>query len=215
VSSRLAEKQRRRAEREARERELAARERRARRLRIAGGVVAGVVLVAGAAVLTVLGSGSDKEAPPPESSQPFGQHYDGLEQRRAAANVATMAAPSGTEHTHQRLSIWVNDTPVAVPADIGIDPREPESQMAALHTHEEPGLIHNEGQANPTLGQFFAVWGVPLSKDRLGPHRAGGGNVVQMWVDGKPSQAWGSLKLTDRQDIRITFGPRSVTPPEV
>jgi hypothetical protein len=212
VSSRLAEKQRRRAEREARERQLAARERRARRLRLTGAITAGAVVAAGLAALTTLGS-SGSERLPAGSSRPFGQHYDGLEQRRAAAGVSTMAAPSANEHTHPRLAVWADGRRVPVAADIGIDPREDPGQMAGLHTHDDGGTIHNEGQADATLGQFFAVWGVPFSKDRLGPYRAGKDGVVQLWVNGKPSTAFGSLKLADRQDIRVTFGPQRATPP--
>jgi hypothetical protein len=208
VSSRLAEKQRRRAEREARERELAARDRRSRRLRATGVVVAAAAILAGVAVLTTLGSGSGGKGLPAGSSQPFGQHYEGLERRRVAAGVSTMAAPSASEHTHPHLAVWVNGERVTVPADIGIDPREDPGQMAGLHTHDDGGTIHNEGQADATLGQFFAVWGVPFSNDRLGPYRAGNGRIVQLWVDGKPSQAWGRLRLADGQDIRVTFGPK-------
>jgi len=213
VSSRLVEKQRRRAEREARERQLAARERRARRLRLTGALAAAaVVVLAGVAALTTLGNSGGGRLPS-GSSRPFGQHYAGLEQRRVAAGVSTMAAPSANEHTHPRLALWVNGRRVTVPADIGIDPREDPGQMAGLHTHDDSGTSHNEGQADATLGQFFAVWGVPFSNDRLGPYRASGEDVVQMWVNGKPSRAWGSLKLADRQDIRITFGPKRATPP--
>ena len=100
-----------------------------------------------------------------------------------------------------------------MPGDIGFDPRKDPGQMAGLHTHDDDGPIHNEGQADATLGQFFAVWGVPFSSDRLGPYRAGKNSVVQMWVDGKPSRAWGSLKLADGQDIRVAVGPRRPTPP--
>jgi hypothetical protein len=54
---------------------------------------------------------------------------------------------------------------------------------------------------------------VPFSRERLGPYRSGKDGVVQMWVDGKPSQAWGSLKLADGLDIRVAFGPKRTTPP--
>jgi hypothetical protein len=213
VSSRLVEKQRRRAEREARERELDARGRRARRLRLTGVVVVSAAVLAGAAALTTLGRSSKSERLPSGSSQPFGQHYEGLEQRRVAAGVSTMAAPTANEHTHPHLAVWINGRGVTVPPNIGIDPRADPGQMAGLHTHDDSGTIHNEGQADATLGQFFAIWGVPFSSRRLGPYRAGRNRVVQMWVDGKPSRAWGSLRLADRQDIRIAFGPKRATPP--
>jgi hypothetical protein len=54
---------------------------------------------------------------------------------------------------------------------------------------------------------------VPFSKDRLGPHRAGNDGIVQLRVDGKPSTAFGALRLADGQDIRITFGPKRATAP--
>jgi hypothetical protein len=124
-----------------------------------------------------------------------------------------MASPTANVHTHPHLGVWVDGRPVPVPADIGIDPRNDPGQMAGLRTHDDTGTIHNEGQAGATLGQFFAIWGVRFSKDRLGPYRTGNGRVVQLWVDGEPSRAWGSLELADGQDIRVTFGPRTTTPP--
>ena len=41
-----------------------------------------------------------------------------------------------------------------------------------LHTHALDGIIHIEAPKLQTftLGQFFAVWGVKLSKARLGGH---------------------------------------------
>jgi hypothetical protein len=213
VSSRLEEKQRRRAARDAHERELAAHERRTRRLRLTGRVVLSGIVLAGLAALTTLGNGSRADELPAGASRPFGHHYDGLEQRRVAAGVATMASPTADVHTHPHLAVWANGRRVPVPVDIGTDPRNDPAQMAGLHTHDDNGTIHNEGQADATLGQFFAVWGVPFSKNRLGPYRAGKDGIVQLWVDGKPSTAFGALRLADGQDIRIAFGPKRATPP--
>ena len=213
MTSRLEEKQRRRAEREAREQQLAGRQRRARRLWLTAASALLLVGFAGVAALITRGSHSRTAEPTGGSSRPFGQHYNGLEQRRVAAGVSTMAAPTANVHAHPRLAIWANGQRVTVPADIGIDPRNDPGQMAGLHTHDDSGTIHNEGQADATLGQFFVVWGVAFSKDRLGPYRAGQARIIQMWVDSKPSQAWGSLRLTDGQDIRVAFGaPRSAPP---
>ena len=85
--------------------------------------------------------------------------------------------------------------------------------MAGLHTHDASGTIHVEGVSGPRLGQFFAIWGVPLSARQLGPYRAAGDNAVRMWVDGKPSTAFGQLKLADRQRIVVSFGPKNAPPP--
>jgi hypothetical protein len=57
------------------------------------------------------------------------------------------------------------------------------------------------------------VWGVPFGEDRLGPYRTGRGKIVQLWVDGRPSSAFGDLRLADEQDIQVTFGPARNAPP--
>lgn len=54
--------------------------------------------------------------------------------------------------------------------------------------------------------------GVPFSRERLGPYRAEGEDVVRMWVDGKPSQAFGNLELADGQQIVVSFGASNVLP---
>lgn len=41
--------------------------------------------------------------------------------------------------------------------------------MAGLHTHDGSGKLHAEGLERATLGEFFSIWGVAFSKDRLGP----------------------------------------------
>jgi hypothetical protein len=212
VSSRVSEKQRRRAEREAREREVAARERRSRRLRAAGTAALAVVAVAAVAALASTRGGGGGEVPK-GSEGAFGAHYAGLEQRRTRAGVSTMSSPTASLHIHPQLSVWVDGKRVGVPANIGIDPRRPPGDMASLHTHTPDGVIHDEGQGNATLGQFFAVWGVPFSRDRLGPYRASGGRAVQMWVDGQPSRAFRALKLRDKQRIVVSFGRPAGRPP--
>jgi hypothetical protein len=157
VSSRLDEKQHRRAARETHERELAPHERRRRRLRLTGRVALSGVVLAGLAALTTVGNGSRTRGLPAGMSGPFGQHYEGLEQRRVAAGVSTMALPSADVHAHPQLAAWAKGRRLPVPADIGIDPHEDPGQMAGLHTHDDDGTIHNEGQADATLGQFFRL----------------------------------------------------------
>lgn len=212
MSSRASEKQRRRAEREAREREAAARERRARRLPMVSAAAVAVVVIVGAVALASTGGGGGGDVPQGTNS-PFGPHYPGLQQRRERAGVSTMASPTANIHIHPQLSVWVDGEPIEVPANVGIDPVRPAGDMASLHTHTPDGIIHDEGQDNATLDQFFAVWGVPFSARRLGPYRAGVGKVVQMWVDGKPSRAFGALKLQDKQRIVVSLGKPSERPP--
>jgi hypothetical protein len=210
MSSRVREKRRRREERERREQELAVTEKRARRRALLLPLAIGVVAAAGIGVAALRGGGTDSS---PRSSSvaaanaPFGQHYDGLVQRREAAGVPTMMQTMGsTAHFHPRLQVFANGKQVPVPVNIGIDPRADDMQMAGLHTHEPNGTVHVEGMASATLGQFLAVWGVPFSAARLGPHKAHGDAKVRMWVDGKPSHAFGALRLADGQRIVVSYG---------
>lgn len=86
--------------------------------------------------------------------------------------------------------------------------------MASLHTHESDGTIHVEGMSQATLGQLLEIWGVQFSSEQLGSYRAEGDKTVRMWVDGKPSDAFGVLPLEDGQQIVIAFGSREgSTPP--
>lgn len=166
-----------------------------------GAVLAAFVV--GALVLTVVGEPDDEPSAPKAGA--FGQHYGGLEQRRLAAGVPTMAEGGGS-HFHPEIAIYANGRSVTVPADIGVDPANPPSDMAGLHTHDETGTIHNEAGTGATLGDFFAVWGVPIGPDRLGPFVADDDETVRMWVDGKPSQRFGGLRLEDGQRIVISHG---------
>lgn len=210
MSSRAEEKQARRAAREAAERHVEARERRGRRLRVLGGS-AGALLAVGAVAAAIALGGGDSAAGDPsgkplaigEVAGAFGQHYEGLEARRTAAKVTTMMDTMGSQvHIHPKLTILADGKPVPVPPNIGIDPRQDSMRMASLHTHEEPGVIHVEGQNNATLSQFFAVWGVPLNTSRLGSYR----QPVRMRVDGEPSRAYGTLTLADAQSITLAVG---------
>lgn len=195
-----------RAEVERREREAAQR-RRWTGYGVAGLLVA--ALLAGIVVVIASSGGSSSD-----SGGPFGTHYQGLEQRRVTAGASTMGEPASTIHIHPHLAIFVNGKQVEVPANIGIDPSQPPTAMAGLHTHDSSGTIHDEGMPpGATLGQFFEIWGVPFSRDQLGQDRASGGKVVRMWVDGKPSRAYGSLPLEDGQQIVVYYGPRTAPPP--
>lgn len=170
-----------------------------RRIELAAAALLAAAFV-GALSYLAFGAGVSGE---PELRGPFGQHYDGLEQRRKAAGVPTMGERRGGEHAHVRLRVYVRGKRIAVPAGIGIDPERRGPAMAALHTHSGDGTIHVEGMPGARLGQFFAVWGVPLSANRLGRHRARGAERVRAWVDGRPAQTPGSIELRDGRTVVI------------
>ena len=117
---------------------------------------------------------------------------------------------SGTEmtryHVHAHLEIDIRGTPQAVPANIGIR----STCLFWLHTHDDTGLIHVEADvpANYTLGQFFTVWGRPLSRDQvLGDHVAAG-EEVRVLADGQPySGDPRSIPLSAHTQIVVQLGP--------
>lgn len=199
MSSRTIEKEQRRQERLERERQLAAQQRRSR-LRSRGLAALGAAAAVAAIVaLVALGGGGGGSSA--QASGPLGTHYAGLATRRTAAGVPTMMQTmSSSVHFHPRLSIVVEGRPVAIPAGIGIDPSQDPMQMAGIHTHDSSGTIHVEGMPGATLGQFFAVWGLPFSASRFGPYE---GANVRMLVNGKQSSSYGGLRLADGQQIEI------------
>ena len=104
-----------------------------------------------------------------------------------AAGAATDAIQClGSEqtlfHVHTRLAIFIDGKPRQIPAGIGIvNPQTQNSPQGTfvgagaclywLHTHADDGIIHIEAPVRRvfTLGDFFDIWGQPLSADRLGP----------------------------------------------
>jgi hypothetical protein len=182
-----------------------------RRRLVAGYFVAAVLVAATVAAIIVVATSGD-EGTAGSSDQAFTPRYDGLEERRIAAGVPTMAEGGG-EHFHPHLEVYVRGERIAVPTNIGIDPAQPPEMMAGLHTHDTSGTIHNEAGTGSTLGQFFEIWGVPFSPTRLGPYEAGGDERVRMWVDGERSREFGDLMLEDGQEVVVAYGGERDFPP--
>jgi len=72
----------------------------------------------------------------------------------------------GDNVLHAHLSIYLNGEALAVPAQIGVVDTTPlTSCHYALYTQDASGMIYAEGHRPDrfTLGQFFQIWGEPLS----------------------------------------------------
>jgi hypothetical protein len=95
-------------------------------------------------------------------------------------------------HIHSHVRMYVDGQENLVPAGIGIGP--PLQMIGAvvvggscfswLHTHDESGIIHVESpvQRTFTLGDFFDIWGQPLSTTQAGPAQGS----VTAFVNGAP-----------------------------
>jgi hypothetical protein len=114
-------------------------------------------------------------------------------------------------HTHSLVSIYRNGARLAVSASIGL-----KGCGYEMHTHDRSGVVHVEPNVvrTLTLGQFFAVWGQPLSRTAV----AGLAGPVRFYVidkevltrfDGNPADiAFGAHK----EIVIITGTPPAVLP---
>ena len=87
-------------------------------------------------------------------------------------NIVTYCGGEGSAaHYHALLVINSNGTQQPVPSDIGFNC--PGGGVHGLHTHDGSGIIHAELPPSislnppPTLGDFFAIWGQPLTSSHV------------------------------------------------
>jgi hypothetical protein len=130
-------------------------------------------------------------------------------------------------HVHTHLTLVVNGKARLVPAGIGIwpplGPQSPKTGLFVvsqkycfswLSTHFADGIIHTESPVPRTfrLGQFFDVWGQPLSRTRLGPVRG----PVTAIVDGK---VWTGdprrIPLVSHTQVQLEVGTPLVAPEHI
>jgi hypothetical protein len=138
-------------------------------------------------------------------------------------------------HVHAHLDVFVNGTPVTVPAGIGIEINDPAVRrfkasdgaigygginppcaapcISPLHTHFVDGVLHTEAKENQfnTLGQFFTEWDVRLDRTCVGGYCKPAA-AITIYVDGAPySGDPREIRLEDRKEIAIVIG----SPPQV
>jgi hypothetical protein len=110
-------------------------------------------------------------------------------------------------HIHQHLTILDHGRPVEVAGDIG---RPVLGQCFYwLHTHDTDGIIHVESPVyrSFTLGNFFDIWGQPLSQTVVGPAHIAKGQL-RAYVDGsRYSGNPRAIGLTLHADIVLEAGP--------
>jgi hypothetical protein len=80
-----------------------------------------------------------------------------------------------------------------------------------MHTHDaSTGVIHVEAprEGNYTLGQFFAIWGQPLSSTQLLDRTTDAEHTIRATVDGEPYTGDPTqIPLTDGTVIILEYGP--------
>jgi hypothetical protein len=197
----------------------------------ASGTTAGGTSSSGAdyAALSTLGSLTAAPAPGPlgpesvpvpnapalagTSSAATGQTVDGISCQTSEQTVF---------HIHTHLTVFVNGQQRQVPAAIGIlgavaqqTPVGPFIGSGTcfyfLHTHAADGIIHIESpvQRTYTLGDFFDVWGQPLSPDQAGPAKGKVTVIINGKVyTGNPRNA----PLGSHENLQLEVGTPLVAP---
>ena len=142
---------------------------------------------------------------------PWDAGSDQLQLRLRRIGLPALQAEGQVLHIHQHLDLFVDGRKVTVPANVGIDPSG--AFISDLHTHDTTGIVHVESPTEQqfTLGQFFAVWAVPLSATQIGSLK---GERVRTWVDGKPVNADPTrIILAAHQEIVLAYGAAPKTVP--
>ena len=212
-------------------------------LRLAIGLVAVVLAVAGAIAISGRGGGGPGSSPAGPAGtlsdatgdssalpMPWPAPPDAL-QRTVAAGLLPETHEFLENHVHAHLDVFIDGSPIVVPAAIGINIDDPGVRrfdepggiayggiqgcgtpcISPLHTHDVSGIIHTES-ATPepnTLGQFFTEWGVMLSATCVGEY-CSPATTISVYVDGEPVTGDpNAILLTDQREIAIVIG----TPP--
>ena len=178
------------------------------RKRVAAGLWAGTLL---AATLGLASCSSSPSTSPPTSGPAPGSSASTTtttasgsilapagvtDQTTAVDGISCNSTEQLVFHIHAHLAVYVNGGLKLLPPGVGIGPPLQFEQTSAgpfasggscfswLHTHDSSGVVHIESpvQRVYTLGDFFDIWGQPLSATQVGPAQG----AVTATVNGSP-----------------------------
>lgn len=180
-----------------RERERRIRQQRIQRGAIIGGSVLLTALLAFFVVHAVVGGSSNPtpaHAMGTYTSPADGSTRDGL----------TCLTQEGlAQHFHVYLAIYANGKQVQVTPNAGIVSN---TCLYALHVHDgEANIVHIESptQSTFTLGQFFDIWGEPLSATQVMSYKADATHTLVY----KVFDAKGALVAVTGNPVNIKLAP--------
>ena len=128
---------------------------------------------------------------------PTGAPVDGIRCDRAEGAVF---------HIHQHVAIFAHGKPVPIPDDVGRPLLA--SCLYWIHTHTPDGLVHVESPTfrTFTLGNFFDIWGEPLSATRVASARVKRGEL-RVFVDGhRYAGDPRRIELSQHTDVTLEAG---------
>jgi hypothetical protein len=145
--------------------------------------------------------------------------------------VQCQAGEKTVTHVHSHVTVFVNGQPRVIPYGVGIPGFQAEQTAQGpfistgscfywLHVHANDGIIHIESPSETeafTLGQFFDIWGIPLSSTQVGP--ATGKVTVFFSSPGKQAKLYTgdprNLPLGDHYQIQLMVGTPIVAPVQI
>jgi hypothetical protein len=134
-------------------------------------------------------------------------------------------------HVHTHLTVFVNGQARVIPYGVGIPGFQAEQTAQGpfistgscfywLHVHANDGIIHIESPSTSmsfTLGEFFDIWGIPLSSNQVGS--ATGKVTVFFSSPGKHPKLYTgdprNLPLGDHYQIQLVVGTPIVAPVQI
>jgi len=131
--------------------------------------------------------------------------------------VSCAALESTIFHIHVHLAIFVDGQEQLVPFGVGIGQPwqvedSPEGPFVTdgscfywLHTHTQDGVVHIESPIRRrfTLGDFFAIWQVPLSATQVGPTQ---GQVIAYVNGSRDDRDPVDIPLLSHERIQLNIG---------
>jgi len=170
-----------------------------------------VAAVAGSlALATTIGIAApvSRPTPPQGMQQPSAQG-------QTVAGISCDAMEGMKIHIHQHLTLLDHGKEALIPPNVG----RPMMRQCLywLHTHTPDGIIHIESPATRTftLGDFFTIWGQPLSRTSAATMKSDKGAPLKIWVNGKPYTGDPrKIQLTAHADVVIMAGPPYPKPPK-
>jgi hypothetical protein len=142
------------------------------------------------------------------------QAKHGMAQGEPVGGVSCDAQEGSRIHIHQHLLILDHGKEVAIPPNVGQVPAK--RCLYWIHTHTPDGILHIEAPLNRsfTLGDFFNIWGEPLSRSEAASAHAGKGQTLHVFVNGKRYEGDPrKISLVAHADIVIEAGPPFPKPP--
>jgi hypothetical protein len=200
--------------------------RRSRRRWLPSIIAAALAAVAAIGILVhTVGTGSASPAPASQLLAPVTTSATGS----AVDGIQCQTTEQALYHVHSHLAVYVNGASRTIPAGIGITPPQQVVQTADgpfvgggtclywLHSHTQDGIIHIESpvQRTYTLGNWFDIWGQPLSATQAGPAQ---GNVTAYVNGQRYTGNPRDIVLGDHTVIQLDVGadvaPQSYTFPQ-